>query len=87
MKSYNEGVDNEALPHERKGYRVRNPTNVKYSEKRATRSFMGRNNIIFGYNELHSVTKSYANVVDAIAYFFKLTPKTNIITNDTILTQ
>ena len=45
------------------------------------------NNLIVGSNELHSVEKSYINVVNAITSFFKLTPPTNIITNKTILTQ
>ena len=45
------------------------------------------NNIIVGSNELHSVAKAYINVVNAIYYFVKLTPPTNIITNETILTQ
>ena len=45
------------------------------------------NNLIFGSNELHSVVKSYINVVNAIASFVKPTPPTDIITNKTILTQ
>ena len=44
-------------------------------------------NIIVGYNELHSVAKSYVSVSNTIAYFVKIQPPTNIITNDTILTQ
>ena len=45
------------------------------------------NNLIVGSNELHSVAKSYIYVVNAIDYFAKPTPPTNIITNETILTQ
>ena len=45
------------------------------------------NNLIVGSNELHSVTKYYANVVNPIATFVKTTTLTNIITNDTILNQ
>ena len=48
---------------------------------------MGWKNLIVGSNELHSVAKSYVNIVDAIATFVKPTPPTNIITNEIILTQ
>ena len=82
MDSETEGVDSDnelvykkVLPSEKKGYRQRNPPNVKYI------------NLIVGPNELHIVTKAYANVVNAIAYFVKPTPPANIITNKTILTQ
>ena len=48
---------------------------------------MGCNNLIVISNELHSVAKAYANVSNAISVFIKPTPPTNIITNETILTQ
>ena len=48
---------------------------------------MGWNSLIFGSNEIHSVTKSYVNVANSITSFVKPTPPTNIITNETILTQ
>ena len=48
---------------------------------------MGWNNIIVVSNEIHSVAKAYVNVVNTITYFVKPTPPTNIITNETILTQ
>ena len=48
---------------------------------------MGWNNIVVGSNELHRVSKSYINVVNAITYFVKPTPPTNIITKETILNQ
>ena len=48
---------------------------------------MGWNNLIIGSNELHSVSKAYINVINAITYFVKPTPTTNIITNKTILNQ
>ena len=51
----NEGVDNGVLPPERKGYSLRKPPNVKYSDKRANRISMGWNNLIVGSNEIHSV--------------------------------
>ena len=48
---------------------------------------MGWKNLIVGSNELHSVEKSYINVVNAITSFVKLTTPTNTTTNETILTQ
>ena len=41
VESDNEGVDNKVLPPERKGYILRNPPNVNYSDKRATWLSMG----------------------------------------------
>ena len=75
------------LPPERKGYILRNPPNIKYSDKRATQISMGWNNLIVGSNEIHSVAKTYINIVNVITYFVKPTPPTNIIANETILTQ
>ena len=48
---------------------------------------MGYNNLIVGSNEIHSAAKAYIKVVNAISSFTKSTPTTNIITNNTILTQ
>ena len=48
---------------------------------------MGWINLIVGSCSLHDVTKTYANVVNDIATFVEPTQQTNIITNDTILTQ
>ena len=48
---------------------------------------MGSKNLIVGSNKIHSVAKSYVNVVKYIANFVKPTPPINIITNETILTQ
>ena len=48
---------------------------------------MGWNNLIVGSNKIHSVEKTYVNVVNAITSFVKPTLPTNIITNETILTQ
>ena len=87
MDSDNEGVYKKDLPPERKWYILRNPPNVNYIDKRATRLSMGWNNLIVGSNEIHSVAKAYVNVVNAITSFVKTTPPTNIITNETILTQ
>ena len=43
--------------------------------------------LIVGSNELHSITKSYVNVVNAIDTFSKPITPTNIITNETTLIQ
>ena len=48
---------------------------------------MGWNNLIIGYHALHSVTKSYVNIFNAISTFFEPSPPTNIIINYTILNQ
>ena len=87
MESNNDVVDNKVFPPERKFYSLRNPPNINYSDKRATRLSMGWNNLIVVSNELHSVAKSYINIVNYITSFVKPTPPTNIITNETILTQ
>ena len=80
-------MDNEVLSPEITRYILRNPPNVNYSDKRSTWCSMGWNNLIIGSNELHSVAKSYVNVVNVIDSFVKPTPPTNIITNYTILTK
>ena len=41
----------------------------------------------YPWDGIHSVAKAYVNVVNAITPFFKPTPPTNIIANNTILTQ
>ena len=87
VDSENEGVDNKVLPYYRKGYSLRKHPDVNYSDTRATRRSMGRNNLIIGSNELHGVVKAYVNVVNYIDTFVKPTPPTNIITKKTILTQ
>ena len=85
VDSNNEGVESEVLTPERKGYRLRNPPNVNYSDKRANRISMGWNNIIVVSNELHSVAKAYINFVNAITSFVRPTSQKNIITNETTL--
>ena len=80
-------MEKKVLPPERKGYTLRSPPNVNYSDKRATWLSMGWNNLLVGSNEIHSVAKAYVNVVNAITFVVKPTPPTNIITNETILTQ
>ena len=87
VDSDNEGVDNKFLPPERKWCILRNSPNVNYSDKMSTRLSMGWNNLIVVSDEIHSVSKSYVNVVNSINYFVKPIPPTNIITNETILTQ
>ena len=56
--SYNEVVDKKVLPPERKGYSLRNPLSVNYSDKRSTRLSMVWDNLIVGSNEIHSVSKA-----------------------------
>ena len=87
MDSYNELVYNKVLPPEQKGYRLRNPPTFNYSNNTATQHSMGRNSLIVDSNELHSVTNAYIKVVNNIATFARPTPPTNIITNDTTMTQ
>ena len=87
VESDNEGAGEKFLPPERKGYTLRNPLNVNYSDNRATWISMGWNSQMFGSNEIHSVSKAYVNVVNAITSFVKPMPTTNIITNETIQTQ
>ena len=87
MESYNEVVDREVPPLQRKGYSLRNPPNVNYINIRATRISMGWNNLIVGSNEIHSFAKSYINVINDITTFVKPTRPTTSITNKTILTQ
>ena len=80
-------MDNEVPTPEQRGYSLRNPLNVNYSDKRPTQLSMVWNNLIVGSNEIHSFVKEYGNVANAIATFFKPTPPTNIITNYNILNQ
>ena len=63
VEAENDGVDNKVLPTEIKGYLLRNPPNVNYSDKRSTWLSMGWNNLIIGSNEKNRVAKSYVNVV------------------------
>ena len=87
VDSDNEGVVNEVLPPERKGYIPRNLPNINYSDKRSTWICIGWNNLIVSCNEIHSFAKAYVNVNNDITSFFKPTPPTNITTNKTILKQ
>ena len=50
VDSDNEVVDNKVIPPEIKGYILRNPPNVNYSDKRATRLSMVWTNLIVGSN-------------------------------------
>ena len=43
--------------------------------------------MIYGSHDLQNVAKAYVNIVNAIAAFIDPTPPTNIIKNDTIMTQ
>ena len=48
---------------------------------------MVRINLIVGSHALHNAEKSHVNVVNDIDTFVEPTPPTNIIKNETILTQ
>ena len=87
IESENEGVENEVLHPERKRYFLRNLPSVNCSDKLSTWHYMGSKNLIDGFNKLHNDEKSYINVVNAITSSVKPTPPTNIVTNETILTQ
>ena len=87
MDSYNEGVDNKFLHPEKKGYILKNPPDINYSNKISNWRSTEWNNLIIGSNELHIVVKANVNVSNTIATFVKPTPPTNIITNETIRTQ
>ena len=87
MNAEDEGVENEVIYTEWRGYRLQNLPTINYNDGRANGRSMGYNNLIFGSRALHNVAKTYANVVNYIATFVEPTPQTNIITNETILTQ
>ena len=44
-------------------------------------------NLVVGARSLHNADKSYVDIVNAITTFVEPTSPTNIITNETILTQ
>ena len=87
VNSENEGVDNEVIPPEKRGYLLQNPSTINYNDGIYNRNSMGRNNMIVGSHDLHNFAKAYVNIVNAITTFVDPTPPTNIITNETILTQ
>ena len=83
----NEVVKNGALPPEQKGYWLQNPPTINYNDEIANKRSMVWSNNIFGDHVLHNFVKAYVNVFNAITTFVEPTPPTNIITNETILTQ
>ena len=48
---------------------------------------MGRNNLIVGARTLHNVTKAYVKTTTTITNFVKPNTPTNMLKNETILTQ
>ena len=48
---------------------------------------MEYNNLVVGSHTIYNFTKDYINVLNDIFTFIDTTPPTNIITNETILTQ
>ena len=87
VESENEGVDNDDLNPDRKGCCLRNPTTINYNDGRANWWSMVWSNLIVGSYDLYNVSKAYANIFNAIITFVAPTPPTNIIINETILTQ
>ena len=68
-------------------YCLHNPLTINYNNVRDNHSSVVWINLIVGSYALHNVTKAYENVVNSIATFVQSTPPTNIITNETNLTQ
>ena len=87
MDAENEGVENKVLPPERKWYRLQNPPTIKYNDGKSNRRSVGCSKLIVGSHVLRSVSKSQVNTFNAISAFVEPTPPTNIIKNETILTQ
>ena len=95
MDAENEGVENGGrvtiyandLPPERKGYFLQNPPNINYNDERDNQRSMGRRNLIVGARDLQNVAVAYVEVVNTITTFVEPTPQTNILKNETILTQ
>ena len=88
VDSENEGEDKKFLPPERKKNRQRNPPTINYIDGRANQWSIGSMNLIFGSHALiHNIVKAFVNVVNATSTFFGPTPPTNIVKNETILTQ
>ena len=83
----NEGLENYALPPEQKIYCLRNPPTICYNYGRYNRCSKGWINLIVGARALHNVATTFVNVVNAIDTFVEPNPPTNIIKNETILTQ
>ena len=48
---------------------------------------MGWSNLILGVRDLHNVIMAYVNAINFITTIVETTPPSNIITNETILTQ
>ena len=87
VDSENDGAENDILPPEQKGHCLRNPTTINYNGGRANHNYMVGRNMIIGSHSLQNFSKAYVNIVIDITTFVEPTPPTNIITNDTILTQ
>ena len=80
---YGVTIDANALSYEKKGYHLQYPSNINYNYEIETRSSVLWINLVTGSRTLHNT----ANALNAITNFVELTPPTNIITNETILTQ
>ena len=95
VESYNEGVDDDSgvtvnaysLPPEKNVYHLWNPPTFNCNDEISNWRSMGWSHLIVGACVLHNSIKFYDRVSDIISNFVEPTPPTNIITNDTILTQ
>ena len=87
VDSENEGVDNESPHPYQKGYRLRNTPTINYNYGRSNRRSIEWQNLIVGSHALHSESKAYINVLNAITTFVGPIQSTNINTNDIILTH
>ena len=87
LDSETEIVDNEVLPPEQKGYHLFNPTTIKYNGGRSNHQSMGWINLIYGHHAFHNIAKLYVKIINDVATFVEPTPPTNIITNETFLTN
>ena len=65
-------IDTNTLTPQLKGFFLRQPPNINYNDEITTWHSMGRSKLIVNARALHNISKSYINVVNAIATFFNL---------------
>ena len=95
VESYNEGVDDDSgvtvnaysLPPEKNVYHLWNPPTFNCNDEISNQRSMGWINLIIGARALHNIAKAYVKVFNVIDAFVEPNSPTNIITNETILTQ
>ena len=95
VHSENRGVENygrvtinfDALPPHQQLHHPWNTPTISSSDERDNRCSMGWINLIVGAHALHNFAKAYANVINDTTTFVEPNPPTNIITNESFLTQ